>query len=313
MDRLAEEAILARIDVCHQLRRPSPDSPGSTDWRVKASPTPWGSARHGRLTPPPRSVQAAAYPPSPSRPQAPRGGDRTRSSGRRRVRERGVTPADESTDMSEIATGQARVGSDARLHQSSEVLARGTLAARESMPAIQAFMSYDLRNADPTPDRWWPDDRARDPEAIRLVPEGTRLAGPAHSSGVPCGGEILDPVGGPDRGWRRPAAGAGAALPTRLARRHRADADRHHSGAWGHLWAIENGIEYDLVLIASALAAALVGPGAYLAGRGIRHRAAGSGDVADRPGPRDRWYCGRPGYPCSVSRSDGQQDTRTAA
>ena len=32
---------------------------------------------------------------------------------------------------------------------------------------------------------------------------------------------------------------------------------------WGHLWAIENGIEYDLVLIASALAVALVGPGAY--------------------------------------------------
>jgi putative oxidoreductase len=32
---------------------------------------------------------------------------------------------------------------------------------------------------------------------------------------------------------------------------------------WGRLWAIENGIEYDLVLIASALAIALAGPGAY--------------------------------------------------
>jgi putative oxidoreductase len=32
---------------------------------------------------------------------------------------------------------------------------------------------------------------------------------------------------------------------------------------WGRLWVIENGIEYDLVLIASALAVALVGPGAY--------------------------------------------------
>ena len=32
---------------------------------------------------------------------------------------------------------------------------------------------------------------------------------------------------------------------------------------WGRLWLIENGIEYDLVLIASALTVALVGPGAY--------------------------------------------------
>ena len=31
----------------------------------------------------------------------------------------------------------------------------------------------------------------------------------------------------------------------------------------GRLWVIENGIEYDLVLIASALAVALAGPGAY--------------------------------------------------
>jgi putative oxidoreductase len=32
---------------------------------------------------------------------------------------------------------------------------------------------------------------------------------------------------------------------------------------WGHLWMTENGIEYHLVLIASALAVALAGPGAY--------------------------------------------------
>jgi putative oxidoreductase len=38
---------------------------------------------------------------------------------------------------------------------------------------------------------------------------------------------------------------------------------------WGHLWIIENGIEYDLVLIASALAIALTGPGAYSLGAAL--------------------------------------------
>ena len=32
---------------------------------------------------------------------------------------------------------------------------------------------------------------------------------------------------------------------------------------WGRLWVTENGIEYQLVLIASALAVAMTGPGAY--------------------------------------------------
>jgi putative oxidoreductase len=81
---------------------------------------------------------------------------------------------------------------------------------------------------------------------LRLRPAGfwTLLAGLAEAGGgLLFALGLLSPLG---------SLGIVAAMLVALALVH-----------WGHLWVIENGIEYDLVLIASALAVALTGPGAY--------------------------------------------------